>query len=143
MTIFKSLKIEPDSFPNDPLGWAGNQAGHLMIAAMFAFWVAFAWFSFFEEYPYKIVLFMALSVAYLSLELPQGGGLLDTLEDILVVLGYGGGLFIMSFDEISVGSSVTHFDLVGAVPLISMMTAHFAAGMIFRFWQMTRLKNDE
>jgi hypothetical protein len=134
------LKITPSNFRADPLGWAGNQMGHMGIAGLFAYWVATIWFLQFGEYPDRWVVFGALGVIYLSLELPQGGTVGDTIEDILVVMVYGGGLFIWSFKEIAPGISDLPFNPISALPLMSMITVHFVAGMLIRLWQKIRRK---
>lgn len=128
------MLITPSNFRADPLGWAGNQAGHVLIAAAFAYWVAVGWFLITGEYPHRWAIFGALAIAYLAIELPQGGTVADTIEDIVVVLAYGGGLAIWSMQAV-VGSSALSFDLVAALPLVSVMTLHFAAGMGVRWWQ--------
>ena len=128
------MKITPSNFRADPLGWAGNQAGHVLIAAAFAYWVAVGWFIMAGEYPHRWAIFGALAAMYLAIELPQGGTVADTIEDIVVVLAYGGGLAIWSMQAVA-GSPALSFDPVAALPLVSVMTLHFAAGMGVRWWQ--------
>lgn len=132
------MVITPSAFRADPLGWAGNQAGHIAIAAFFAYWVAVGGFLLMGEYPQRWAIFGALVAIYLSLEVPQNGTLADTIEDILVVVAYGGGLAIWSMREITPGVSALSFDPVAAMPLVSVITLHFAAGMAVRWWQMVR-----
>jgi hypothetical protein len=127
--------ITPSNFRADPLGWAGNQAGHILIAAMFAYWMAVIGYLMMGEYPYRWTIFGALVAVYLALEVPQNGETADTIEDILVVLAYGGGVFIWSMKEITPGLSALNFDPVAALPLVGIMNLHFALGMAVRWWQ--------
>jgi hypothetical protein len=132
------MRIAPSNFRADPLGWAGNQMGHMGLAGVFSYWVAVIGFMHMGEYPDRWLIFGALAACYLMIELPQGGTLGDTIEDILVVLLYGGGLFIWSMREIEPGISALPFDPVAMLPLMSMITIHFAAGMVIRLWQKHR-----
>jgi hypothetical protein len=127
--------ITPSNFRGDPLGWAGNQAGHMLIAAVFAYWVAVAGYLLMGEYPARWAIFGALVAMYLAIEVPQNGALADTIEDILVVLAYGGGFFVWSMREVTPGVSALAFDPIAAMPLAGIMTLHFAAGMGIRWWQ--------
>lgn len=130
--------ITPSNFRADPLGWAGNQIGHMAIPAAFAYWMSVIWFVIAGEFPDRWLIFGVVAAMYLAIEAPQGGDLADTLEDILIVLVYGGGLFIYHMREITVGSSAVSFDLIAALPLATIATLHFGVGMAVRAWQMWR-----
>jgi hypothetical protein len=132
------MRIAPSNFRADPLGWAGNQAGHMALAAVFAYWFAVLGYLAMGEYPYRWTIFATLAAVYLVLEAPQGGTFADTLEDILVVVGYGGGLAIWSMREIAPGVPTLSFDPIATMPLVGLMTFHFAAGMAIRAWQKWR-----
>jgi len=77
--------ITPSNFRADPLGWAGNQAGHILIAAVFAYWVAVGGYLLMGEYPARWAIFGALVAMYLAIEvadLAAAGYVMpqDTLE---------------------------------------------------------------
>ena len=135
------MKITPDNFYANPLGWAGNQAGHIFISLVFTYWFAIGCFYVFGALPFKWLLFSLLAIIYLSLELPQRGSIADTLEDIVVVLAYGGGLAIWSMSEVSKNSPSVIFNLENSLPLMTIITVHFATGMGVRAVQMWR-KNE-
>jgi diacylglycerol kinase len=59
----------------DPLGWAGNQSGHFMIAAAFAYWFAVIGYAWSGEYPHRWVMFGCLAAVYLALEPPKAAHL--------------------------------------------------------------------
>lgn len=69
--------ITPDDFPGDPLGYAGNQAGHALLGAFLA--VLWACLSTWWPVPVGVVL-----AYYLAVEVAQGWSL-DGVEDAAYV----------------------------------------------------------
>ena len=132
------LMITPSNFRADPLGWLGNQSGHFLLCVGFAYWFCVIGFAINGELPHRWVVFGLAAALYLAIEAPQGGTLADTLEDIMVVLIYGGGLSIWSFAEVARGTADVTTNLVEIMPLAAMMTVHFGTGAGIRWWQMRK-----
>ena len=132
------LTITPSNFRADPLGWLGNQAGHFLLCVAFAYWFAVVGFLINGELPHRWVIFGLAATLYLAIEAPQNGSLADTLEDIQVVLVYGGGLSIWSFSEVMRGTADVKANLIEMMPLAAMMTVHFGTGAGIRWWQMRK-----
>lgn len=128
--------IEPSSFPADPLGWLGNQAGHMALCMVASYWLAVTYWYFAGEYPFRWQIAVIIAVAYLAIELPQRGGLWDTAEDILFVVGYGSVMFLFPFREITPGDRVLAFDPFVILPAALVVSVHMAVGAIFRAWQL-------
>lgn len=124
--------ITPDNFRANPLGWAGNQAGHMMICAALAFVLSMAWFYVFGEYPYRWALALAIAAIYLAIELPQHGGFWDSLEDTIFVCGYGGAMFLFPFQEIERGNAMLTFNPSAIELPLFVLSMHIVLGMTIR-----------
>ena len=128
--------IEPSSFPADPLGWLGNQAGHLALCLVASYWLAVGYWKAAGEYPYRWQIAAVVCVAYLAIELPQDGGFWDTAEDIMVVVCYGSMVFIFPFRERAPGDRVLSFDPFSMMPAALIVSLHMAIGASIRAWQL-------
>lgn len=128
--------ITPSNFRADPLGWAGNQAGHLLIGAAVAFAAAMSGLWLMGEYPSRWVIAAVVAVVYLAIELPQCGGLADTLEDIMFCCGYGVAIFVFTFREVEPGNSLLVFNPQAATAPLAVLAVHFAAGTLIRYAQL-------
>jgi hypothetical protein len=127
--------IRPDNFRADPLGWAGNQCGHMMICAALGYYAAIGAFMTLGEFPPRWLLLALVGVVYLSIELRQRGSVADTLEDVLFVVGFGGALFLLPLQEIEPGSPVVAFNLIAHWPVVTVVVCYLAFGMALRLYQ--------
>ncbi len=83
------LQIIPDNFYSDPLGYGGNQSGHIMIGVTAIYWMAYAWLYATGGLPPAWALALAWALMYLALEFSQKGGFAwDKREDIAVSIIY-------------------------------------------------------
>lgn len=128
--------ITPSNFRADPLGWAGNQAGHLLIGAATALAAALAGLWLLGEYPSRWLIATVVVAIYLAIELPQRGGLADTIEDIMFCCGYGVAVFVFTFREVEPGSPLLIFNPHAATIPLAVLAVHFAAGTLIRYAQM-------
>lgn len=137
------MKIIPDKFPRDPLGWAGNQAGHTMIGAMFAFDFCMVFHAVAGEYPFKSTLFAVLVLVYLIFVELKGQGWkgIDTVEDTAFVAS-GGAMILFPFSEITPGVFETSVSPEAFGMIALAWQAYMAGGMAGRYWARLRSAGD-
>lgn len=137
------MRITPSRFYADPLGWLDNQVGHMFIAGVAAAAISYGWFWLTGDLPYRLAIWAAITVIYLAVELPQRGGLWDTVEDIVFVCIHGPLLYIAPFKEAEAGSLALNFAGLGAVaPYLGLVLAHLATGGGVRLWQAHKEGRD-
>lgn len=127
-------KITPSNFNGDPLGWAGNQLGHFCLGILACYWFSWVWKAVSGELPYALVAVAVWAVVYLLIELPQGGGLWDTLEDIVWSVAMPASIALWSRDVFV--ASPNAFDAIA--PIMATATVLLAVGSGIRFAQMVR-----
>lgn len=127
--------ITPDNFRGRPLEYAGNQIGHMFIAAVIALALAVGGFWISGEYPQKIMIAAVVVAVYLMIELPQKGTFWDTIEDILFACGYGTALYLFSFNEQEPGNRILVLDPHDLIVPACIVGAHLSFGMLIRLVQ--------
>lgn len=116
--------------------WASQQMAHTLLGVILVSVSCLVYMSFTGELPYKLHLFLFLSVGYLlwefALQVQGPKHTIDSLEDYLFVVGYGAGSVITVFTEIESGRPEVSMDLVAAIPFILISTLHLLYGCISR-----------
>lgn len=132
------MRIKPDNFNARPNEWAGNQLGHASLGVIACYWASWVWMAAFGELPYAVAVLGLWAVVYLAIELPQGGGLFDTLEDIVWAVGISGALVLWGRDVFAAAPNA--FDLL-QWPM-AVITILLAAGYIPRLMQAKKQGRD-
>lgn len=125
--------LEPDDFADDWYGWLTNQVSHIGLGIFAVFFLSLACFLFVGEMPYKIAAYTVILLGYLLFEIVgQGWRGWDSMEDTAFVVAYGAGGVLSAFSEVSPGSPMVSFSLIGAAPFFFIAAAHLAAGVMYR-----------
>lgn len=125
--------FEPDDFEGDWYGWLTNQVSHTGLGIFAVFFLSLACFLFAGEMPYKVAVYAVILFGYLLFEMVgQGWRGWDSLEDTAFVVAYGAGGVLSSFSEVSPGSPLVSFSVIGAAPFFFIAATHLAAGVIYR-----------
>lgn len=137
MDFLRDLLFVSDDFENKPYSWAANQGAHTLIGMVLLLFVAVLWVRITGEYPYKVMLFLAVLGIYLNFEiLAQGWNGWDTITDTKFVVVYGGASFLTSMSEIEPGSYDLLFKPLLMLPWVVLFTISIVYGVV------KRLQND-
>ena len=125
------MRIVPDNFYARPNEWSANQLGHASVGIIACYWMSWLWRAAVGELPMAWIVLAAWAVIYLSIELPQGGGWVDTIEDIVWAVAICGAVVFWSRDVFAAYPRA--FD--GLFMPISVITILLAVGYSIRLWQ--------
>jgi hypothetical protein len=132
------MKIRPSSFYAQPNEWAANQLGHATAGIIVCYWLSWVWRAFTGELPLAIAALGVWAAIYLLIELPQHGGLWDTIEDILWAVGICGSIVIWARGVFA--ESPNAFDALFAP--MSVISTLLAVGHSIRIWQAHKEGRD-
>lgn len=128
MRLFK-----PDSFRDDWYGWLTNQLSHTLLGIVAASVVCCVFFLVAGEYPYRIHVWILITVVYVSRETWRRGVRWDSLEDTVFVCGYGAGSTLHAFQEVSPGLSMVTLSPLSLLAPATLLTVHCLVGSAVRW----------
>lgn len=123
---------EPDNFPLDWYGYATNQTGHFLLGLVAYIWLQACSFYVFGEFSYRWHVFLVIAVAYTCWEAAWRGKLADSVEDWLIVVGYGAGIPALTFVEYKAGTPLVVADFEMLLYGSLWVAAHISYGVVCR-----------
>lgn len=129
--------IKPDAFLNDPYGYLTNQLGHIVVGVFLVFLVNRAAFEVFGQYPYKLHVWVLITIFYvLIIEIRmQGWRGIDTIEDAVFTCAYGAGAPLWAFSEVSAGSPIVAGNIAMLDVFFGVAAVHLAIGVGYRAYR--------
>lgn len=124
--------IPPDDWGNDWWGWVKSQTSHIFVGYLIVFLICVLFFYKFEEFPVKNYVLATTLVGYTIFKLTlQGWQGVDTIEDIVILVGYGAAGILSAASEIEVGKFSVRLDLYPLLPYLYVISLHFTSRVLW------------
>lgn len=121
-----------DAFEDDWYGWLTNQISHLALGVTTALFTSVIWYWVFNEFPFKVVIWPAITAVYVGLEVVRGWDWWDSIEDTIFFSAYGAGGAFLVFSEVTPGSPVLTASATDVLPILGLACIHLLAGAYLR-----------
>ena len=117
--------VPPDEWGSDWFGWLKSQAAHIFVGIFLVFVICVLFFYKFGEFPVKTHVLATIFVGYMIFKFTlQGWQRLDTIEDIVFLVGYGAAGILSAVSETEVGKFSVRLDLYSLLPYVYVMIVH-------------------